>query len=74
MSLSGGELLNMLVYCIFFSLRLGFISLGFTGKVFNETGLSSDGYLRGSVINNSLRNVNDHIFTSESLWIYLLLH
>ena len=64
----------MLVYCTLFPFRPGFISPGFTGKVFNETRLFNDGYLRGSVINNSLRNVNDHIFTSESLWIYLLLH
>ena len=28
----------------------------------------------GSVINNSLRNVNDHTFIDESLWIYLLLY
>ena len=30
----------MLVYCTFFSLRPGFVSLGFTGKVFNEVVLT----------------------------------
>ena len=58
-----------------FSLRPGFIPLGFTDKVLmRQYKLSSNGHSRGSVINNSLRNMNDHTFISESLWIYLLLY
>ena len=51
-----------------FSLHPGFIPLGFIRKVFNQTELTtSDGHSRGSVINNLLRNVNDHTFTGELL-------
>ena len=53
----------------YFSLLSGFVSLGFTGKVFNEVVLTNfhkfhNGYSRGSVIRKS---VNDNQFSKGML-------